>query len=146
MTDERFGAQSPACVMDGERSGEIAGGLAGLRTALEAALRLTSQLAGDPVLGRLLAAFQDMPAEDRPVVVEAIERETKARALSRATDWIFGRPRPGWMVKNILRVSSSSVAVAQRRGILYIRARLPENRPEPCFQRRTRSIIARFCA
>jgi hypothetical protein len=32
-----------------------------------------------------------MPAQDRPVIIDAVEREVKARALSRATDRVTGQ-------------------------------------------------------
>lgn len=60
--------------------------LEGLRSTLETALQLTRELTSDDVLGRLLRAFRDMPADDRGVILAAIEREVKARALSRATE------------------------------------------------------------
>jgi hypothetical protein len=62
-----------------------------LRTTLAAARHLLERFAGDPLLGRLLAAYHDMPPADRDAVVEAIEREVKARRLSLATEDVTGQ-------------------------------------------------------
>lgn len=70
---------------------DVALALESLQSTLEAALSLTQELAGDAVLARLLAAFWEMPAEDRTVVVGALEREVQARALSRATEEVTGQ-------------------------------------------------------
>ena len=67
-----------------------AAALATLQSTLRAALLLTQELANDPVLGRLLVAFSAMPADDRPVVVKAIEREVKARVLSQGAESVTG--------------------------------------------------------
>src|SRR5262245_23260426 len=77
--------------MDEELPGGIAGSLEGLQSTLEAALHLTRELTDDTLLCRWLAAFRAIPAGDRAVVVEAIERELKARALSRATEDVTGQ-------------------------------------------------------
>jgi hypothetical protein len=66
-------------------------GLETLQTTLETALHLTRELTRDQLLARLIAAFHSMPAQDRPVLIDAIEREVKARALSRATDCVTGQ-------------------------------------------------------
>lgn len=71
--------------------------LASLKTVLGDAARLAEDVAGDAVLTRLLAAFAAMPAEDRAVIVDVIEREVDARVLSRATEHVTGqaaRPNP----------------------------------------------------
>ena len=84
-------------------------GLEHLEAALAEALELTRTLAGDPVLARLLAAFRLMPAEDRGVVVGAIEREVKARKLSLATEDLSGQsmvPNPN--ARFYLRAHESS--------------------------------------
>jgi hypothetical protein len=75
---------------DDPKSG-VANTLEGLRSTLEAALHLTRELTSDDVLGRLLNAFRDIPADDRGVIVGAIEREVNARALSRATEGVTGQ-------------------------------------------------------
>jgi hypothetical protein len=62
-----------------------------LRATLEEALAFTRELGGDPLLSRLLATFRAMPAEDRPVVLEALEREVAARKLSCATEDVSGQ-------------------------------------------------------
>jgi hypothetical protein len=85
-------------------------GLQHLEATLEAALDLTRSLAGDPVLARLLAAFRLMPADDRAVVVGAIEREVKARKLSLATEAASGQsmvPNPN--ARFYLRAHESSL-------------------------------------
>lgn len=84
--------------------------LDGLESALEAAALLTRELSGDPVFGRLLAAFQALPAEDRPVLVQAIEREAQARMLGRATEAAAGQsmvPNPN--ARLYLRVHESGI-------------------------------------
>jgi hypothetical protein len=53
---------------------------------LDVAVAMTAACAKDPVLQRLLEAFRLMPFEDREVLVGAIEREVRARRLSRATE------------------------------------------------------------
>jgi hypothetical protein len=68
-----------------------------LRNLLDAAARLSTELEGDPLFKRFLDVYFDMPPEDRAVVVGAIERDVKARLLSRATEKVTGqvcRPNP----------------------------------------------------
>jgi len=62
-----------------------------LQATLEAALGVARELSGDRLLGRLITAFREMPAQDRAVLIEAIEREVKARNLSRATEAVTGQ-------------------------------------------------------
>jgi hypothetical protein len=62
-----------------------------LVTVLDVAGKLLEELAGDPILQRVLEAFRLMPMEDRPVIVSAIEREVQARRLSCATDGTTGQ-------------------------------------------------------
>ena len=62
-----------------------------LEATLEAALHLTREMAADQLLGRLLALFRAMPAEDRPAVIGALEREVAARKLSLATEGVSGQ-------------------------------------------------------
>jgi len=71
--------------------------LGNLQTTLQAALHLIRDLAGDELLGRIIAAFHAMPADDRPVVIGVLEREVKGRLLSRGTEGPVGqstRPNP----------------------------------------------------
>jgi hypothetical protein len=66
--------------------------LEALRAILDTAARVLQQLAADPVLRRLLTAFERMPAEDREPIVEVIEREVEMRLLgSSQGDVLTGR-------------------------------------------------------
>lgn len=58
---------------------------------IDVAAELTTSLANDPVLYRLIEAFRLMPFEDRETVVGAVEREVSARRLSRATEDATGQ-------------------------------------------------------
>jgi hypothetical protein len=72
-------------------------GLDRLRSTLHAAESLLDEVAGDRLLVRLIEAFRAMPISDREVIVGVIEREVKARLLSRATARTTGqaaRPNP----------------------------------------------------
>lgn len=62
-----------------------------LRTMLDGGMALMADLLDDPLVGRWLDAFVAMPAADRGVVVDAVEREVKARRLSRATESTTGQ-------------------------------------------------------
>jgi hypothetical protein len=62
-----------------------------LTEILEVAVELVASLAKDPILSRLIEAFRLMPFEDREVIVGAIEREVRARRLSRATEDATGQ-------------------------------------------------------
>jgi hypothetical protein len=62
-----------------------------LRTTLDAALEVARQLSEDPFLGRLVAAFRTMPAEDRPVILDVLERSVTSRVLSKHTEKPIGR-------------------------------------------------------
>jgi hypothetical protein len=62
-----------------------------LQATLEAALHLTREMTADQVLARLLAVFRIMPAEDRPAILDAVEREVQARKLSLATQGMSGQ-------------------------------------------------------
>ena len=62
-----------------------------LEATLEAALQLTRDMTADQLLARLLAVFRTLPAEDRPAVIEALEREAAARKLSLATEGVSGQ-------------------------------------------------------
>lgn len=80
-----------AAVMDKE---PIAGGVTALeqlRITLEAALELVHELANDEQLRRIIAAFQHMPTQDRPVILGVLEREVTGRLLTRATEKPVGQ-------------------------------------------------------
>ena len=62
-----------------------------LEATLEAALHLAREMAGTREMMRLLAVFRSMPAEDRGTILEALEREVKARKLSLATEGMTGQ-------------------------------------------------------
>jgi hypothetical protein len=62
-----------------------------LQSTIEQAMRVVRELSGNEQLGRLLEAFRAMPAEDRPAVIEAIEREVQARKLSLAAESMSGQ-------------------------------------------------------
>ena len=57
-----------------------------LQESLGMALDLARELAGNELLGRLVAVFRSMPLQDRPVIIGLLEREVAGRALSRATE------------------------------------------------------------
>ncbi|MGH7894462.1 MAG: hypothetical protein ACREQL_07325 [Candidatus Binatia bacterium] len=58
---------------------------------LAAAAQAVEELGADPLLRRLLEVFRLIPGEDREVIVGALEREVKARRLSRATEDVTGQ-------------------------------------------------------
>jgi hypothetical protein len=62
-----------------------------LGKVLEVALELAQELAGDRLLRRLVTVFRAMPAEDRPPLVDILEREISGRLLSRATEKAVGQ-------------------------------------------------------
>jgi hypothetical protein len=62
-----------------------------LRNTLDAALEVARGLADDPFFSRLVAAFQSMPADDRPVILGVLEKEVTSRVLSRHTERPIGR-------------------------------------------------------
>jgi len=62
-----------------------------LRTSLEAALSLARELADDPLLARIVAAFRAMPIDDRPVIISVLEREVTGRLLAKATEKAVGQ-------------------------------------------------------
>ena len=64
--------------------------LAELQAKLRAALDLVGELAGDPLLSRMIATFRAMPSEDRPVIVSILEREVLGRLISRGTERPIG--------------------------------------------------------
>jgi len=65
--------------------------LGDLQKALAAALDLARKLSDDPLVGRLLATFRNMPMEDREPIVAILEREVTGRLLSRATEKPVGQ-------------------------------------------------------
>jgi hypothetical protein len=73
---------------DGTGTENVLRRLAGL---LEDATALADDLMRDGTLRRLLEAFRLMPLEDRDPIVEALEREVKARRMSLATEGTTGQ-------------------------------------------------------
>jgi hypothetical protein len=65
--------------------------LESVRGALSAAVRLFDELAGDPLFVRLIDAFRIMPSQDRETIVGVLEREVRARNLSRGTERVTGQ-------------------------------------------------------
>lgn len=57
-----------------------------LRAMLDAGAALADGVLEDPLLARWIDAFFVMPEADRAVVVDSVEREVKARVLSRAME------------------------------------------------------------
>src|SRR5262245_20680260 len=62
-----------------------------LRTALRAATALADEVAGDSLQRRLIEAFRAMPTGDRPTILGVVEREVRARLVSRATERVTGQ-------------------------------------------------------
>jgi hypothetical protein len=62
-----------------------------LRDYLGRALEIARDLASDAILGRLIAVFQQMPFQDRPIILGILEREVAGRTLSRATEKAVGQ-------------------------------------------------------
>jgi hypothetical protein len=62
-----------------------------LQNYLGTALEIARELANDALLGRLIAVFQAMPFQDRPVIIGILEREIAGRTLSRATEKAVGQ-------------------------------------------------------
>jgi hypothetical protein len=68
-----------------------------LRTLLRSAVKLTRDLAADPLFVRLLRVFAAMPRDDRETVVSMLEREVGIRRLTRTMEAVTGvalRPNP----------------------------------------------------
>jgi hypothetical protein len=66
-------------------------------------------MTADELLARLLAVFRTMPAEDRPAVIDALEREVTARKLSLATEGVSGQSMvPNPHARLYLRVHEST--------------------------------------
>jgi hypothetical protein len=76
-----------------------------LRSLLAAASDLAGDLATDPFLARLLAAFGRFPGDDRKFVVDVLERESAAKRLADTTQAASGVTlRPNFGVRLYLRV------------------------------------------
>lgn len=90
LTARRPAAQCPAHGMGDEPTTDSTA-LEHLQATLESALELTRDLAADPLLVRLLSVFRSLPAEDRPAILGALEREAAARKLSLATEGMTGQ-------------------------------------------------------
>jgi hypothetical protein len=72
-------------------------GLDALRAVLTSARGLIDDLAGDPVLTRLLRAFSALPAADREPIVRILERDAAWRHIveeTRVATGIAVRPNP----------------------------------------------------
>ena len=68
-----------------------------LRATIRAATDVLGEVTADPLLARWIRVFHEMPAEDRAVVVDVLEREVQTRLLSRASEDVTGqaaRPNP----------------------------------------------------
>jgi hypothetical protein len=89
LTSDRLPAQSPAQMA--RRLSDDTTIFSRLMEALDAAAALADELRGDRLFWRLVSAFRLMPAEDRPVVVDVVEREVKARRISYATHDVTGQ-------------------------------------------------------
>lgn len=73
------------------------GAFEALDVVLRSAARLVSELHDDPLLARLLAVFAAMPPQDREVVIGVLEREVRARTVTRGLRGITGwtaQPNP----------------------------------------------------
>lgn len=62
------------------------GPLSVLRSTIASALEMVVSLEEDSLLRRLVATFHAMPSEDRPGLVQILEREVLGRLLSRGTE------------------------------------------------------------
>lgn len=62
-----------------------------LQAMLAASLRLIKDIARDGLLLRWLDSYSRMRAADRPVIVDAVEREVKASVITRATEKVTGQ-------------------------------------------------------
>jgi hypothetical protein len=62
-----------------------------LQITLEVALGIVLELAGDDQLRRLIAVFRAMPTQDRPIILDVLEREVTGRVLARATEKAIGQ-------------------------------------------------------
>jgi hypothetical protein len=72
--------------------------LDGLSTLLATASALVRDLAGDPLRQRYLRVYDRIPDEDRPVIVDVLEREVALRAVTADGGEMMtgcgGRPNP----------------------------------------------------
>ena len=62
-----------------------------LHDSLETALALARELTSNELLRRLIAVFGNMPFQDRPVILDILEREVAGRMLGRATEKAVGQ-------------------------------------------------------
>src|SRR4029453_3294544 len=83
-----------AAVMAQEPSPGGTATLEQLQITLEAALGIVLELAGDDLLRRLIAVFRAMPTQDRPIILDVLEREGTGPLLSRATEKPIGQSTP----------------------------------------------------
>jgi hypothetical protein len=58
--------------------------IATLQNVLASAARIAQDLAGDPLVPRLLDIFARMPVEDRDVIVNVLDREVDLRSMTKA--------------------------------------------------------------
>jgi hypothetical protein len=65
--------------------------LEALRAMLDAGAAIVEGVLDDPLMARWLETFMVMPPDDRPVVVDVVEREVKSRVLSRAVEATTGQ-------------------------------------------------------
>jgi hypothetical protein len=77
--------------MDGKGNTATDETLGQLVDILGVARELARELCEDPLLRRLNAVFQAMPPDDRPVIIEVLEREVTGRTLSRNTEKPVGQ-------------------------------------------------------
>src|SRR5262245_56768448 len=85
-----------------------------LRTLLESASMLLSEMAGDPLFARLTQVFAHIPVGDREAILGILEREVQARMTAEAASDLTGlslRPNPA--------------------ARLYTRVLIEEPRPNP---------------
>lgn len=72
--------------------------LDGLRALLTEARETLGEIVGDPAVAKLLAAFARIPAQDRPIIADVLEREAGVRALTASSGDHTGvrldRPNP----------------------------------------------------
>jgi hypothetical protein len=78
-------------IMGDSQDGTGHDALAALRATLEAALVLVGKLNDDDLLRRMMTTFRAMPSEDRPVIIDILEREVLGRLVSRGTERPIGQ-------------------------------------------------------
>jgi hypothetical protein len=82
-----------------------------LCAVLGSARRLAQELAERPDLSRLLGVFARMPVQDRPVVLEVLEREVDLRTMAQETPTLaaFQIARPNPNARLYFRVSDGEL-------------------------------------